>query len=89
MSGKLGRLLEERLRKLIAEDPSSTVDLVIKARTSDEVEAVLQELETLGGRATEVSAEVIYCQVPSGQVGKLADSESVAEIRPARTHRMH
>lgn len=89
MSEKLGRLLEEQLKRLIADDPSSPVELVVKARTGEEVAAVLQELEALGGSATEVGAEAIHCRVPSGQVRKLADSEAVAEIRPSRTHKMH
>lgn len=63
----------------------SPVDLVVKARTGEEVEAVLRELQALGGGATEAGSEAIHCRVPSGQVRKLADSELVAEIRPAHT----
>jgi hypothetical protein len=89
MGGKLGRLLEEQLKRLTSEDPASPIDLVIKTRSGDDVETVLQELQSLGGSATEVGDEGIYCRVPSGQVRKLADSDAVAEIRPSRTHRMH
>lgn len=89
MDGKVGRLLAETIRRRVSEDPASPVEVVIKPRREDDTEAVLRELEAVGGSTTEVAPGVVYCQVPAGQVERLAGSELVAEIRAARVHRAH
>lgn len=89
MDGKLGRLLEETIRRRSAEDPASPVDVVITPRGGEDLEALLRELESVGGNPTEITPDAIHCEVPSGQVRRLAGSELVAGIRAARVHRMH
>jgi hypothetical protein len=89
MSAKMGRLLEATVKRQASEDPTSLVDLVITPHRQEDLHAVVQELQALGGRPTVVGPESISCQVPSGAVQRLAESELVSEIRPARIHKMH
>jgi hypothetical protein len=89
MSTKLGRLLEATAKRLASEDPAAPVDVVITPRRQEEMNAIIQELQAVGGRAIEVSPESVHCQVPSGQVQRLAESDLISEIRPARIHKMH
>ena len=89
MAGKLGRLLEATIRKRVADDPTSTVDVVIKPRHGEDLEDILQELQSVGGSPLDVAPDAIRCRVPAGQIERLASSRLVAGIRPARVHRMH
>lgn len=89
MSEKLSRLLEAKLKKLATEDPSARVSLVITPRSQEDVEAVVQEIESAGGTAIETGPETVYCQLPSDQVQQLAGSDLISEIRPSRIHKMH
>ena len=89
MDGKVGRHLAETIRRRVSEDPTTPVEVVIKPRREDDTEAVLRELESVGGSTTEVATGAVYCQVPAGQIRRLASSELVEEIRAARVHRAH
>jgi hypothetical protein len=89
MSEKLGRLLEATVNRLASEDPASPVELVITPRRQEDLSAVIEELRSVEGRPTEIGPESVYCQVPAGQVQRLAESELVSTIRPARIHKMH
>jgi hypothetical protein len=89
MGGKLGRLLEATLKKMASQDSSAPVELVLVPHRQEDMNALVQELQSLGGTPIEVGPESVYCQVPASEVQRLSESELVSEIRPARIHKMH
>lgn len=88
-SKKIDRLLETALEKLAKVDPSFLLDLIVTPGDPKDIGALVQYIQESGGKPTQVRPEAVSCQVPAGQVHRLAESNLVSALRLARLHRMH
>jgi hypothetical protein len=89
MPGRMNKLLEATVQQVAASDPNSLIDVVVTPHKPEDVMALAQHIQSLGGSTVSSGPDVVQAQVPAGQVARLAESPHVSSMRLARMHSMH